>query len=929
MIRFIDHRRATQLIEAVAFVFLPMALVDAQPLPAFSGAEGPGATATGGRGGDVYHVTNLAFDLSGTIRGSLQYGLKTVPSAGRTIVFDVGGTIYQPGGGAAAWFRADAGNVTIAGQTAPGGITIAGVGTKWTGDNVILRNITSRPNKDPVNPTSFTYDGFSLQVKNSIVDHVSTSWYTDEGISITDAGHTSTVQYATIGEGLAYAGHAFGSIIATQVDGAEYSFNHNLYAHNSSRLPAIGSETGTTGAVLNFTNNVIYNWPRTKAGYSATDQHSSSNFLGNYYVTGYNSGVVTFSGGDGAASAGFTKVFQSKSDATLANKSDFNKNGVIDGVAFGPGDKMPDNQSFYSGSMTFVGTPFPVAGSVTPDTADVALTRVLAYAGANWQARNPIDQRIVDSVASGSGRIINDVASGIQATEWATVTAQRPDAQGGAPFTRPAGFDTDRDGMPDAWEVKHGTNPAVPNPNGDFDADGYTDLEEYLNELAAWPAPATITFTGATSARYADIRNWDADPGLGTKRWQPDRFDTAAITMGSVAVDAAGQHAGTLIVSTTSGTPARLAVTGGWLEVAETLSVGNGGTVEVTGGRLSAVNLAIAPTGTGGLEITGGIVSMSGTLSRGPSGSLTLSGGTLCIGDGGTSGVLATSIVDDGTLLFDRAGFISHGLPVSGTGLFVKAGPGTLALTAANPFTGMTTIRQGTLRLDHPDALVGSIVVPLAGGTLAVPAGVHATLGGLDPTAGGIVDIGSGWLTVSRGLTPELVTGAIVAGRGTGRWDGTWGLVSSASSSDGPRTVGWVDRSDGSMVLAWAAPGDANLDGTVDVLDLAQWVSGGGYDSGRPATWSTGDFNHDGIVDILDTVEVMSTALFDQGVYAPAAAPLAAVPEPGMTTWGVIGLLLAAGCRARGNHLRHRLQRGKPEVSGTWGARSGETWHGL
>jgi len=894
----------TCLIAGLAWMMTASPVAAAEDLPAFSGAEGPGATASGGRGGDVYHVTTLEFDVSGTLRGSFQYGLKNAPAAGRTIVFDVGGTIYHPGGGTAKWFRADASRITVAGQTAPGGITIAGVGTKWTGDNVILRNITVRPNKDPVNPASYTYDGFSLQVKNSIVDHVSTSWYSDEGISITDAGHTSTVQYATIGEGLAYAGHAFGSIIATEVDGTHYSFNHNLYAHNSSRLPAIGSELGQTGAVLSFTNNVIYNWPRTKAGYSATDQHSSSNFIGNYYVTGYNSGVVVFSGGDGPASAGFTKLFQTKTDPALANKADFNKNGVIDGIVFGPGDKMPDNQSFYSGSTTFVGTPFSVTGAVAPDTADLALARVLAYSGANWRSRNPIDQRIVDSVSAGSGRIINDVAGGIQATEWATVMAQRPDAQGNAPFTRPAGFDSDSDGMPDAWEVKHGTNPVVANHNGDFDADGYTDLEEYLNELAAWPAPTTIVFTGSTSARYADIRNWDADPGPGTKRWQPAHFDIATITHGRVVVDAAGQHAGTLLVSAASGTAARLAMTSGWLDVADLLAIGPSGAVDVAGGSLTTRNLTVALTGTGSLTITGGLVAVTGTMSRGSGGGLVLVGGTLAIGAGGTTGTLATSIVNNGTLLFDRSGVVEHGRTIEGTGLLLKGGPGTLALTTANSFGGATSIRQGILRLDHADALAASVVATLAGGTLALAPGVHATLAGIDLTAGGVVDVGTGGVTVRRGLTPERLVAALVAGRGSGSGNGPGGIVSSATEPGSPRTVGWLDHGDGSISFAWAAPGDANLDGCIDVLDVAQLVSSGAYDSGGPTTWSMGDFNHDGVFDVLDAVELSSTSLFDRGRYGLSSSSLVAVPEPAVATMAVIAIAggaLRTSIRGRGN----------------------------
>jgi hypothetical protein len=547
-------------------------------IPAFPGAQGPGATATGGRGGDVYHVTRLDFDNNGTIPGTLRYGINTAPSAGRTIVFDVGGTIYQGGGGSGWWFRSGKSNITVAGQTAPGaGITIAGVATKWTGNNNILRNITVRPNKDPANPTNFTYDAFSLQLTNSIVDHVTATWFTDEGISLTDAGNNTTVQYANISEGLNYDGHSFGSIIATEVDGAHYSYHHNLYGHNNSRMPRLGSATGTTGAVLNFSNNVVYNW-QNKAGYSGTVQHSSSNFIGNYYIKGNNNGITAFDGGDDASSVGFTRIFQNKSDPALANKYDYNKNGVFDGTAFGPGDVQPGTSNkYYAGSTTFVSTPFTVNGVATPDTADLALQRVLDYGGANWQNRNPIDQRIINSVKNGTGNLVNDLTSGAQASEWATVLAQRPNAQGVAPFTRPANWDTDGDGMPNAWETSLGLNPSVANNNGDFDSDGYSDLEEYINELAAWPAPRPIVFSGG-NGRYALINNWDI-------KWQPSRYDTAKITNGATArVDARGQHAGVLQIG--EGGAGALALDSGWIRVHQLLRVRETGVVQFNGGAI-------------------------------------------------------------------------------------------------------------------------------------------------------------------------------------------------------------------------------------------------------------------------------------------------------------------------------------------------------
>lgn len=658
-------------------------------LPAFSGAEGPGATASGGRGGDVYHVTNLEFDLDGVIPGSLRYGLNTAPSSGRTIVFDVGGTIFENGGGPNHWLRVSKSNITVAGQTAPGlGITIAGVGTKWTGDNNILRNFTVRPNKDPVNPNNYTYDAFSLQVKNSIVDHVSASWYTDEGISITDSGANSTVQYATLGEGLTYDGHAFGSIIATETDGTHYSYNHNLYAHNISRMPAIGSETGQTGAVLSFTNNVIYNWRRTKAGYSATGQHSSSNFLGNFYITGNDNGNLTFTGGDDSSSVGYTKIFLDKTDPVTANVGDMNKDGDLDdGVAFTKGDQIPGTgNTFYSGDFAAVSTAFAVTGAVTPDTAPVALQRVLDYGGANWSNRNPIEQRIIDSVRDGSGNVVTDLTSGQQAAEWSTVMAQRPTG-GVAPFTRGADWDVDGDGMPGYWEVQHGLNPAVANNNADFDTDGYTDLEEYLNEIAAWPAPAPILFSGANS-RYAEIQNWlvqtqtvssvGAQNAFGDFHWQPSKFDSAVINNGTVEVDAVGQHAGNLVLAMNPGDEATLNITGGWLKVEDAehglsdgiTSIGDNpsatATLNLTGGKLTTKTLLKGDGGT--FNFTGGVLSAEtvgfdlvnsgGTIAPGASagvthvmGDLTLSSGTLQIELGGDSPGEFDSLVIDGAVM--------------------------------------------------------------------------------------------------------------------------------------------------------------------------------------------------------------------------------------------------------------------------------------
>ncbi len=565
----------------------------AAPIPAFPGATGPGAIATGGRGGDVYHVTRLDADRDGVLPGSLQYGINSTPSTGRTIVFDVGGTIYLAGQTANDTIRYNKGEFTLAGQTAPGpGITIAGTGTKWVGTNVIARNITIIPNKQPV-----TYDAFSLQVKNSIFDHVSAIWFTDEGISISDRGETTTVQYANISEGLNYGGHSFGSIITTEMDGTRYSFNHNLYAHNGSRMPRIGAEIGQTGSVLDFTNNVLYNWSSTKVGYGGRNQPCSTNFINNYYINGVNNATTNlFVGDDEPADSAVTKVYES------GNKLDRNRNGVIDGVPV-------SGRTYFREGLTLYTEPFFVQGTAgTHETADVALQRVVDFGGANWQRRSPIDARIMASVKAGSGANIAEVNGFPQLGEWEALLAQRP-VNGVAPFNRSSDFDTDRDGMPDAWEIAHGTNPAVADNNADFDSDGYRNVEEYINDLGAWPAPSALVFTNTNATgRYAEIGNWG-------NVWQPSRFDSAQINTGTVVIDATGQHARNLSIASNSGDTAALSVNSGWLDVRENLAIGSGGSGSVTQ--------------TGGVLRAGSAITLGGASS---SGNLTLSGGTLATG---------------------------------------------------------------------------------------------------------------------------------------------------------------------------------------------------------------------------------------------------------------------------------------------------------
>ena len=242
----------------------------AQEIVAFPGAEGFGRLATGGRGGDVYHVTNLSdFGI-----GSLRYGIQTAQGP-RTIVFDVSGTIMLNSS-----LRVDKPNITIAGQTAPGdGITLGGGCLKVSDDHLIIRYIRVRlgdqsgGDDDAVSVTSGS---------NIILDHISASWSVDETFSNqSESVDSITVQWCMITESLRYSHHEKGAHGYGGIFGSlRQSFHHNLYAHHSSRSPKV---SWRRHCKVDFRNNVIYNWGFNNCYDGAT---SHMNWVNNYYKAG-------------------------------------------------------------------------------------------------------------------------------------------------------------------------------------------------------------------------------------------------------------------------------------------------------------------------------------------------------------------------------------------------------------------------------------------------------------------------------------------------------------------------------------------------------------------------------------------------------------------------------------------------------------------
>lgn len=428
-----------------------------QELPAFPGAEGFGRFSHGGRAGKVYRVINLNDAGPGSLREAIE------ANGPRTIVFGVSGLIElkQP-------LVLRNGYCTIAGQTAPG----AGICLKnyaFVVDNtshVIVRYIRFRPGD------SSGTEGDAVSVTGSnqiIIDHCSMSWATDAVFDVTKGTGLITVQWCIISECLYDSVHSGGPhSMGAGFDGSGAgggSYHHNLLASCNSRMPRID---GFGDALVDLRNNVIYNWGGTSA-YGG--EKARMNFIGNYFKPGPATP-------DKAKSAIFS--------ATSTESRLYLVDNFVDGSSRATRNPWDDPRAMLYRTETGASIetlkadqPFEVA-PVTTHSARDAYGLVLQHAGASLR-RDAVDTRLVEEVERRR-------AMGGNSFGEKTGIIDSPTEVGGWPeyVSEKAPADSDGDGMPDDWEVKMGLKPEDPEDGKtDADGDGYTNLEEYLNDIAS------------------------------------------------------------------------------------------------------------------------------------------------------------------------------------------------------------------------------------------------------------------------------------------------------------------------------------------------------------------------------------------------------------------------------------------------------------
>lgn len=520
------------------FTLLAASLISAASMaqaPAFPGAEGHGRYVTGGRGGKIVHVTNLNDSGTGSFR-------EAVKSGNKIIVFDVAGVIALKSD------LKFADNITILGQTAPSpGITLRYY-TVQPGSNNIIRFIRIRRGQEKnINDGA---DATWQRNKTGIIfDHCSFSWSIDEVASFYD-NNNFTMQWCTVAESLTNPGHSKGAHGYGGIWGGKLaSFHHNFVAHLMNRGPRFnGARYGWTGYTSNkeystykwqnavqaenvdFRNCVMYNAQGTCYGGPGGGQ---INIVNNYYKAGPSHSLkgTTLNGLKVDVSTGkergsqdritlVTLSTQSNSDkkhpelydmtsryyingnTTETTKGSKTANKDWKGVSYDKGVPSlngeyysPDANNFYGDAVAHttisgkscvkikMDEPAPT-GQVTTHSAAEAYEKVLAYVGASLY-RDEIDARYMEEAKTGTATYKGSITNSPGIIDKVSDVKGYTEANFGTD-TRPADFDTDKDGIPDEWEKANGLNPNDASDAITYSLDEksyYTNIEVYANSL--------------------------------------------------------------------------------------------------------------------------------------------------------------------------------------------------------------------------------------------------------------------------------------------------------------------------------------------------------------------------------------------------------------------------------------------------------------
>lgn len=440
--------------------------------------QGGGSDATGGQGGTVYVVTTLVDSINPadnkSVPGTLRYAVEQ--GEARLVVFRVAGVIHlnKP-------LTITKGNITIAGQSAPGeGICLADYPLIIKdADNVIVRFLHIRMGEKGSYLDNKEYDAVSVNdSRNVVLDHLSCSWSVDECVSC--YGNTNfTMQYCVISESLRISihgkgQHGYGGIWG----GTNASFHHNLLAHHDSRNPRFDHSyvNNKCFGPIDYVNNVVYNWGGNSTyGGEGYDQVRKINMVNNYYKYGPATGsnkrtrLVDPTVSCDYCSSGHTlipgkfwldgNVMYNSSEVTQDNW----KGSTVQTNAVKADTRWTDGLTMLTSGQT----------------AEAAYETVLTKAGCSLK-RDAIDTRIVNEVRNG-----NYTYTGSKGSTNGLIDT--PSDVGGWPtYTGTIEQDSDYDGIPDAWEEAHGLDPhSYADSRKQTLVTGVANLEVYLNAIVA------------------------------------------------------------------------------------------------------------------------------------------------------------------------------------------------------------------------------------------------------------------------------------------------------------------------------------------------------------------------------------------------------------------------------------------------------------